>query len=111
MSIEQHIINHFIYFSKIYALFAPIGFYASLILRDYDKKTALFANTGLCLIIPVLFEAVSYFQGTPLNIDACLYRFLGIFFGILLSKIMDGIFIYFTGEPFLQERNRYSFFL
>lgn len=99
-----------IYFSKMFALFGPIGFYSSLILRDYDKKTDLLVKTGLCVIIPLVFEAISYFQGTPLNIDACLYRFFGIFFGILLLKIMDGIFTYFTGEAFLYERNRYSFF-
>ncbi len=100
-----------IYFSKIFALFGPIGFYSSLILRDYDKKTALLVKTVLCVTIPLAFEAISYFQGIQLNIDACLYRFFGIFFGILLLKIMDTLFIYFTGEAFLYERNRYSFFL
>ena len=100
-----------IYFCKLYVLFAPIGFYASLILRDYDRKTALWVKSLLCLIIPLIFEVISYVQGTPLNIDAYLYRFFSIFFGILLLKIMDAIFIYITGCAFLYERNRYSFFL
>lgn len=100
-----------IYFLKIFALFGPIGFYSSLILRDYDSKTALLVKTGLCLIVPLIFETIAHFQGTSVNIDAYLYRFFGIFFGILLLKIMDAIFTYFTGEPFLYERNRYSFFL
>ena len=100
-----------IYFCKLYVLFAPIGFYASLILRDYDRKTALWVKSLLCLIIPLIFEVISYMQGTPLNIDAYLYHFFSIFFGILLLKIMDAIFIYITGCAFLYERNRYSFFL
>ena len=100
-----------IYFCKLYALFGPIGFYSSIILRDYDRKTALWVKSLLCLIIPFIFEVISYMQGTPLNIDAYLYRFFSIFFGILLLKIMDAIFIYITGCAFLYERNRYSFFL
>ncbi len=100
-----------IYLLKIFVLFAPIGFYASLLVRDYDKKTSFTVKAGVCLIIPLIFEGISYFQGNAINIDSCLYRFLGIFVGIVFLKILDAIFLYVTGEKFLFERNQYSFFL
>ncbi len=100
-----------IYFLKLFALFGPIGFYSSLFLRDYDKKTSFLIKTGLCLIVPLIFEIIVYFQSGIVNIDAYLYRFFSIFFGILLLKIMDAIFLSVTREKFLHERNRYSFFL
>ena len=101
----------FLYIGKLFILFMPIGFYASLILRDYDKKTSLFVKTILCIVVPLIFEGISFFQRDVINIDSYLYRFLGIFFGILLLKVLNAIFLHVTREEFLIERNRYSFFL
>lgn len=100
-----------IYLAKLFALFAPIGFYSSLLLRSYDKKSALIIKTGISVIIPIIFEGISFLQGNVINIDSCLYRFLGIFLGIVLLRVINSLFLHTTGEEFLIERNRYSFFL
>lgn len=99
-----------LYALKIFTLFAPMGFYSSLLLADYDKKMRLAAKTAVCLLVPILFEGISVFQGNVINIDSCLYRFLSLFLGVLLFKLLNFTFLSVTGENFLHERNQYSFF-
>ncbi len=99
-----------IYIIKLFLLFIPIGFYASLFLEEYSIKSSLLIKTILLIIIPILFECASYLKGNSINIDSCLYRFFGIFIGIMLFKLLNILFVVKTGEEFLVERNRYSFF-
>ncbi len=100
-----------LYIIKLFVLFVPIGFYASLFLREHDIKSALLIKIVLAIFIPVVFEGISYFHGNSINIDSCLYRFLGIFLGMIIFKLLNVVFLSMTGEEFLFERNRYSFFL
>lgn len=100
-----------IYIAKLFVLFMPMGFYISLILREHDVKSAPIIKIAVCIFIPLIFEAISFFQGNAINIDSYLYRFLGIFLGIVLLKVLNVISLHLTGEEFLYERNLYSFFL
>lgn len=100
----------FVYIIKLFILFIPIGFYCSLFFKEYDIKFSFVIKTILAIIVSAVFESISYFHGNSINIDSCLYRFFGIFIGILLFNILNKIFLSKTGEEFLVERNRYSFF-
>ena len=100
----------FIYTTKLFLLFIPIGFYATLFFKEYDINFCLPFQIVFATIISASFEGISYLQGNTLNIDSCLYRFIGIFIGIFLFDILNIIFLSKTGDGFLVERNRYSFF-
>lgn len=95
------------YIIKIFILFMPMGFYIALIL----KKNNFILKAFLVIIIPILFEIVPYVTQEYANIDSCIYRFFSLIIGVLCFQLLNGVFRYFTGEDFLYERNKYSFFL
>lgn len=94
------------YIIKILILFVPMGFYIALLL----KKNGFILKAIIIFVIPVLFEAIPYLTQHTANIDSCIYRFISLIIGVLLYQILNGIFRYITGEDFLYERNKYSFF-
>lgn len=94
------------YIIHILILFIPMGFYIALLLKKYSFLLKGF----LIFLIPVAFESVPYVTQGIANIDSCFYRFFGLLIGILLYQILNAIFQHVTGEDFLYERNKYSFF-
>lgn len=95
------------YIIHLLILFIPMGFYIALLL----KKSSFALKGILIFLIAVLFEIIPYVTRGIANIDSCLYRFFGLLIGFLFYQILNAIFRHVTGEDFLYERNKYSFFL
>lgn len=94
------------YLAHSLLLFLPIGFYGSIFL----KKKPFIPKAFLCLILSVLSEGITWRFKGAFMIDACIFRLLGIIFGILLYQLINYLFRLYTHEDFLYERDRYSFF-
>lgn len=94
------------YVLRILLLFLPIGFYGTLLL----KELSILPKTLLYLFISVSIEGVLYLTKGSFMIDACIFRFFGILLGVILFRLLNRLFRFYTREDFLYERNRYSFF-
>lgn len=95
-----------VYVLSILFLFLPLGFYGSILLRSLPALLKAFFSIAL----PLLFEGITWLLKGSFIMDACIYRLLGILFGILLYQLINHLFRIYTHTDFLYERNRYSFF-
>jgi glycopeptide antibiotics resistance protein len=87
-------------------LFLPYGFYVILLLHNFSRIVRFFA----LLLLPVIIELVQkiFLLGKP-DIDDIILGLIGGLIGGLCYHLLNRIFLYFTDENFLFERNRYSF--
>ncbi len=94
------------YVFKTILIFAPIGFYASILLKEASRKIILI----LTFLLPLVPELVFFFQTNVFYMDAYLYNLIGFVFGILLYQLLNSISHHCLRTDFLADRNKYSFF-
>ncbi len=95
-----------VYVFKTILIFAPIGFYASILLKEASRKIILI----LTFLLPLIPEFVSFFQTNVFNMDAYLYNLLGFLFGMMIYQLLNSISHHCLNTDFLADRNKYSFF-
>lgn len=95
-----------LFFAKSVLLFAPIGFYASILLKEASKIFIILLTLILPIgaaCIPLAFEGVFY-------TDTFLFQLIGTLIGIMLYQICNHISNHNLHLDFLEERSRYRFF-
>ena len=95
-----------VYVFKTMLIFAPIGFYASILLKEASRKIILI----LTFLLPLVPELVSFIQTNAFHIDAYLYNMLGLLIGMLVYQLLNSISHHCLRTDFLADRNKYSFF-
>ncbi len=95
-----------LYVFKTILIFAPIGFYTSILLKEASRKIILI----LTFLLPLAPELVSFFQTNVFSIDAYLYNLIGFLLGMLIYQLLNSISHHCLNTDFLADRNKYSFF-
>ncbi|MBE5966713.1 MAG: hypothetical protein E7255_07065 [Lachnospiraceae bacterium] len=95
----------FVYLGVRILIFAPYGYYVTLLTR---KNSRLLKHL-LFLLLPLLIEVFQYFLFTArCDIDDFIYGFLGGLLGSLLFYLTDRIFHSISGRTFLERERTYG---
>lgn len=95
-----------IFIAKSFLLFAPMGFYASILLKEASRIFIFLLTFLLPLaaeMIPLLFQGSFY-------MDTYLFHLMGCLLGIILYQILNYLSQECLQCDFPDERSRYSFF-
>ena len=84
-------------------LFVPAGFLIYMCMRQWNRLPRLI----IILLVPILVEVVQVFVKTNgINIDDVILGFLGGLLGQILFLIVNGLFLYFKGESFIEDKTQ-----
>ncbi|MDK2808177.1 MAG: hypothetical protein PWP24_912 [Clostridiales bacterium] len=95
-----------LYLIKSILLFVPIGFYASLLLKEASRIYLVL----LALLLPPIPVLVSYLRFGTYTIDAYIYHLIGFVLGVLLYQFLNHLSNRCLQSDFLADRSKYSFF-
>ncbi|MFA9465457.1 MAG: VanZ family protein [Velocimicrobium sp.] len=95
-----------IYIFKTVLIFAPLGFYGAILLKEASRKIIII----LTLLLPITTELISLFQKNVFSVDTYLYNVIGFLIGILLYQLLNYISNHSLQTDFLADRSKYSFF-
>lgn len=95
-----------IYVLKTIWMFAPLGFYATLILKEASRKFIII----LTFLLPLVTNIISFVQTSAFYIDAYLYHIIAFLLGILLYQLLNHISHRCLKTDFLTNRSKYRFF-